>query len=470
MKPGNSRAKDIPLNIVGSSVFGRYPKISPEQTYNMIISDGWLVPYAGYKKAVNILDEGQGRGAYTSDRYGKMIVVVNEKVYAISPDLSSVIIGTLDTSVGDVFIDENNNNQLAITDKLHIYIFNYQTNVFSKAIINFKPGYIEFKNGQFISVDLDRNTWRLSDFNNGLSWPDDAPYVGGFQTKPTQIMAAVSVPGKGNLLFVFGKNVIEPWIDVGLQLFPYQRINSFNINYGTLNAATIGVGDDIIAWLGVNEDSGPIILYSNGGAPQAISTDGIDFKLSDLEHPEDAYGFIFKQDGHTFYQLTFPSDNFSLTYDFETKKFFTLCDENMDYHIAKKVAFFDNNYFFVSFKDGNVYEMDADFETYDGKEIPRIRICKNIRTDDASPFVANALTFTIEQGQSSNVQRVDLSISRDGGETYGNIVGKILNKKGKRENRLMWTGLGRANDFVTQFRFWGKGRFVATDGIVSIYQ
>ena len=42
-----------PINIVGSSTFGRYPKISIEKTYNMFISDEFLVPYAGYQIAIS---------------------------------------------------------------------------------------------------------------------------------------------------------------------------------------------------------------------------------------------------------------------------------------------------------------------------------------------------------------------------------------------------------------------------------
>jgi len=32
----------------------------------------------------------------------------------------------------------------------------------------------------------------------------------------------------------------------------------------------------------------------------------------------------------------------------------------------------------------------------------------------------------------------------------------------------MWWQLGIANDFVPQFKFWGLGRFVATDGIANL--
>ncbi len=42
-------AEEIPVKIVGSSIFGRYPFISAERTYNMFISDEALVNFASYE-------------------------------------------------------------------------------------------------------------------------------------------------------------------------------------------------------------------------------------------------------------------------------------------------------------------------------------------------------------------------------------------------------------------------------------
>ena len=46
------KSEQIPINIVGSSSFGDWPKISLEKTYNMFESDGWLVPYPGWHKVL----------------------------------------------------------------------------------------------------------------------------------------------------------------------------------------------------------------------------------------------------------------------------------------------------------------------------------------------------------------------------------------------------------------------------------
>jgi hypothetical protein len=472
MKSKSPISKSLPLDIVGSTKFGRYPKISIEQTYNMIISDGFMVPFAGHELVSLIAPNGQGRGIYSSTRFEHMILVIDNGVYTVNTNLSVSKIATIDTFDGDVFIDENNAGQIAICDKSNIYIFNYVANTFAKASIDFLPGYICFQDGFFIAPDQLTAQWRLSDPNNGLNWPDDAPNVGEFQTKPDRLVATLRFPGKGNLLMVFGKTVTEQWYDTGSQLFPYQKNTFANIDYGCLNAATIASNDDMVVWLGSNEKSGPVIMYTTGGNAQRVSNDGIDFKFAQLNNPTNAYGFLYKQDGHILYQITFPDprDNLTYLFDFTTQKIFTLSDEYMNFHIAKKIVFFNNSYYFVSFSDGNLYEINTRFTTYNGAEIPRIRVCAPIRLPDQSRFVINNVTFTIEQGDSSNVQSVDFSMAKDGGQSVGSSNRKNLNRLGHRPNRLNWWSLGSANDLTCQFRFWGEGRFVCSNGLVSIYQ
>ncbi len=471
MKMRSPNQKQIPLDIVGSTAFGRYPKISIEQTFNMIISDDWLVPYAGYKKVAEIAASGQGRGIYASNNLKQMIAVIDNNVYTVNQNIAYQEVGSIDTFDGDVFIDENNAGQVAICDKKDIWIFNPTgTPKFQKASLDFLPGYVSFQNGYFIAPDLRQAQWRLSDFNNGLSWPDDAPNVGTFQTKPNKPVAAIPFPGKGNLLMVFGEIVAESWFNTGQQLFPYQKNTYQNSDYGCLNAATIAASDKFIVWLGVNEKSGPAIMLSDGGEPQQISTDGINFKLALLSNPKNAYGFLFKQDGHLIYQLSFPDDRFSLLFDFETKKFFTPTDRYMSYHIAKRVVSFNDSYYFVSFNDGNLYELNSKYNTYDGEEIPRVRVCKSIRMPDSSRFIVNNLTFPLEQGNSAEIERIDFSFSVDGGQTFTGYEGVQLNRLAHRQNRIDFWNKGMANDFIPQFRFWGQGRFVLGNGVTSIYQ
>jgi hypothetical protein len=555
--------ESVPLNLVGSSIFGRYPKISSERTYNMFESDGWLVPYAGYKVAIpnSKFNNGvSGRAIHTSTKFNKLIIVIDSNVYLASLNFNQTLlnfnsiqvmkIGTLMTTAGVVYIAENNKPQILFSDNISLYLYDPTlTPAFKTIGTNFVPGFIDFQDTYFLAAATQdqnytppaTNVWRLSASNDGTTWPSTASSIGLLQTKSDVTQAVIRVPSRGNTAYVMGKTVTEQWFDSGLQLFPYQRNTSQNYDYGCLNPATIAYTDEVVVWLAQNDKTGPIIVYSTGSFPEKITTDGIDYLFSTLTNPSDSQGFIYRQDGHLFYHINFYTDNLSLFYDFNTKKFYHACDENLNYFIANEVAFYNNQYYFVTKNDGNLYAFDTAFTTYNGAEIPRIRTCRNIRKPSQEYFVANDVGFTIETGETNYQQqdlgpillitedgqnlitegsaillitedgnyietedgmniliseqsdptdfnyleseqdantgygilslpRVDLSISIDGGASFGSDMPYNLNPIGQRKNRLMWWQLGLANDMVCQFKFWGMGRFVAYDGIINTRQ
>lgn len=458
----------LPVAVVGGNGFGRYPKISREQTFNMIVSDNFLVPFAGYKKRITLVEKGQGRGLFNSARFGNLISVIDNGVYIIGSSLHAQRMGSLESFEGDVQIAENEKEEIAICDHKDIFIFNYRESTFKKAQVNFVPSYISYHNGRFLSADSERAEWRLGDEENSLLWPADASHVGEFQTKADNPLAVIPLPGRGNTIFVVGSIVTECWSDIGLTDFPYQRASSFNMDYGCLNPATIARSDQFVVWLGANEHSGPVILLSDGGSVQQISTEGINFKFSQLKNPNQSYGFLFKQDGHLLYVITFPDDQLTYTYDFTTKLFFTLTNQDMGAHIAKKAVFYNNSYYFISFIDGHIYELNSRYTQADDKEIPRIRVTPPIRSPDSTFFISQKFILPIEQGTSHTEQRIDLSLSKDGAMSFSSNLSKTLNPVAHRQSRLIWWQLGRANDLTLQLRFCSLDRFVVSNGLLSI--
>jgi hypothetical protein len=522
-----------PIDVVGSSTFGLNPKILSGRTFNMIISDDWLVNYSGYRKEIipTGQEKGQGRGIFPSIKSGALISVINNFVYSItifSTNLSGKKkysvkkIGEIETVSGDVFISENNIGQIAISDQSKLYIYNYLTDVFQEAILpdGVVPGNVTYQNGRFIVPDTKSAFWLLSAPGDGLNWFSGAsgePVRGAIQTKPDYAKVTIRFPGAGNLLLVMGENVSELWTDVGAALFPYQKNTSLNFDYGCVNAATVATSEKFVAWLGTNEQSEPVIMFSNGNDVQTISTDGINNKLQSIINPKKSVGFFVKIIGHICYQLTFYDnrDNYSLLYDFTTNKFFDVTDENQNYHIARHVAFFKDEYYFVSLNDGCIYVMSSDLSSYDyGNnsifDIPKIRITSNFRLPNSKMFVVSSASLTIEQGNDINnminnnsdifmiteitedemitednelmimesdtnihetyFPRVSLSISRDGGVSFGSSSSVTLNKLGNRKNRMEWLKLGASNDIVFQFRFHLQAPLNVFQGIMGIRQ
>lgn len=471
--------KILPLNIVGSTKFARYNKISKESTYNMMMTDGALIPYPGYRKVKDIKPGGsKGRAIYRSPKYDHQIVVVDDGVFTVSNDFAVSQIGTINTFSGSVFIKENNANEIVISDNTNIiYILDYPGETFTSVDVGFRAGYITFIDGYIVAPELDTHQWRLSDLNNASSFPFDAQHVGELESQPDVTIACETLERQ---LFIFGKTITEIWLDLprGVPSFPFQRQNSISIDYGCISPDTIASGFHRIVWLGNNEYSGPTILVSTGGAPQKISTDGIDFELDDLKNPEDSFGFLFEEGGHIFYQINFPSDNVSYAYDFSENSFINVTDRSLGAHIARKMSFFNDTHLFITDKDGGLYEMSSDLFTYketndpedDGFTVPRIRITPPTRFAGSKRFVVNAASLTVEQGYSNEPLKVDLSVSKDGAQTFGTIWSKDLKGMGDRPNKLVYRQLGAANDITFQFEFWGKDRFVITGGEMEVYQ
>ena len=497
--------QDVPLKIVGGNQFGRYSKISAEATWNMIVSDKALVPYAGYKSilaAPVLAPTGVGRGIYSSTDGDFIIIVIGENIYKVDALFNATLINVIPmlTSQGDVFITENNGYQIVITDGVAVYVYNWQTFTFYGSDPSYpnnfyfgsvtgspgtpkiwgSPGYCSFQNGRvIIAVNLTQQ-WVLSAPNDATLWPNDAQHQGLIQSKPGFAKAAVPVPGGGNNLMVFGSTVAESWTDVGAALFKYQRNSTFNVDYGVVNPSSIAGLDNYIVWISTNELSGPTVMVSTGGnEPQSISTDGIDFLLSSIKFPNDVTGFLFRQDGHVIYQFTFNLDNISLAYDFNTKLFFYVTDESLNYHPARQVVFYRGSYFFVSFNDQNMYKFDTsitDIQYSDTNinQIPRIRITPPLRLLTQRNYILRSVGFTVEQGQlnpeNGATAAIDLSISRDGGQSFGSSVRTDMNFSGNYKSRYIQQRLGIANDASCMFRFNGFNRFVVFDGLAEIYQ
>jgi hypothetical protein len=521
-------AEQLPVNVKGSSIFGVWPKISLEKTYNMYISDDWMIGFPGYKKVALDGIPGEGRAIFRSVRGNFLIAVAGSGVYTLSETMTPTFIGTLDTSSGEVFIDENLSGQICLVDGLKAYIYNYVSgggvvgqDLEDNTLNPIVPNYVCFHGGFFLIASS------LSSLNN-FQWfafeRDTATTIKWFSTqtistKPDSAIAVRRLPGRSNNVIVFGRSVAEVHTLTGESATSvYVRMSSYNIDNGCISVSTIAASEDTVAWLAVNESNSPVIMVTNGAETKQISTDGIDHLMESIKFPEDSTAFFFRQNGHLFYQLTFfnPEDNLTICYDFTTNMFFHLSDQDLNYHIARDMVYFQNKSFLISLRDAAIYELGDNFNTYSystnpndvGEVIPRIRICNTLRKKDSSTFRCGMVTFWIEQGVNDffedvscngvliteitgqtiisesgqimlgefgscdfdvNRPRVDMSISKNGNQSFSNFVSRDLNAMAHFRNQIRWHRIGQANELTIQFRFWNLNRVVVTDGVAEVY-
>lgn len=435
-------SKEIQVNIVGSSIFGRYPKISTERTYNMFISDEWLLNFAGFQKIFKFVEgsaKREGRGLFHSTKGNFLVAVVASSVFRISDSLSLEFIGNIETVTGEVVMDENLSRQILIVDGQFAYVYSYEDGSLTQQDLTFlgnpiSPTYVSYHNTFFLITPnpSDENSQNWYALEKDSTIPGDNTKVKiatqlQIETKPDSAIAIHRIPGKGNNIVVLGTSVGEIWTQVG-GTENYRRVSSYNIDSGAVSRHTVAASTDYVCWLGKNEKNSPSIMYTNGGETKIISTDGIDFLLQSLKRPDKSTAMFYKQDGHLFYIITFfdPCDNLSLFYDFKVDKFYHLTDDKLNFHPARQIAYFNEKTYFISLEDASLFEMSTDFVYYNynpdasviGEEIPRKRITNTIRSPNNTRFRVGYFSFWLEQGVN------DFFIINAGGEVFceGNLV------------------------------------------------
>jgi hypothetical protein len=530
-----------PIKVVGGSTFGRYSKISGRRVYNMFSSDGWQVDFPGWKKVLDFIESVtgervEGRALFRSIRGKFAVAVAGNQVWAFDRHTGATFVGSLDTSKGDVFMDENLNAQICIVDRQNAYILHYSGFAYTLTLqesgvqipTELTPNYVRFHDTYFLvgNGDTTGNGSKWYAFSRATDTTIEETYELALQTKPDYAIAIERLSEKGNNVLVFGTAVTEVQTNVG-GLQGYRRVSTMNIDYGVLSVATIASSDNMVAWLGINEKSPPVIMYFDGAQHKTISTDGINYLLGSLTAPHKSFAFFFKRDGHLFYQITFydDEDNLTLAYDFNNGLFINLSDKDLNYHPARQVIYLGDKSYFISFNNGAIYETSTNITTYDENivtidnpaydvdlvhMIPRQIVCDTIRlSNQPKAYSMVDLYVPLEQGQESLYSqayfesasqdymitqegdymitedgdlmitetanpvsvyqpRVDLSFSMDGAVTWSNEVGRVMNFSGYRKNMMQWNNLGWMNECTPKLKFWTYGRVVVGDGQATL--
>jgi hypothetical protein len=244
-----------------------------------------------------------------------------------------------------------------------------------------------------------------------------------------------------------------------------------------------------------------------------ISNRALDFQLSQyaaLNQVADCIGFLIKENGLIFYRMNFTAANHTFVYNVTlsdpTQEEGKLWHEeevlNGNRHPAQTHAYFNGLNYVGHYALPILYTVDSQTYNNDGESIRRMRISKAIvppgyqrmridrlQMDLLQGNVSEIMTATgeldlgtengfliltesgdpIELEQSNQINttlqtpNVYLSISRDGGQTYGQIIIAPMGFLGQRTFRTVWRKLGtipRGQAFVTKTEFYDQVPFI----------
>lgn len=244
-------------------------------------------------------------------------------------------------------------------------------------------------------------------------------------------------------LWVFGEKTTVVYYNSGQADFPFSRIPSGVIQRGALAPKSIVEYQGILFWLGDDNR----IYVSDGYVPRVISTSAIDRQIDGYVLPEDAVGFVYQEEGHIFYVLTFSETTW--VYDLSTQLWHERRSFGLNNWRARNGIFqFLENYV-GDYSNGNIYKLNLDLFTDNGTIIQRIATSPPL---NAQGFRASQTQFYLDMetgvglplGQGNNPQAM-LDWSDDGGFTFSSEHWSTFGPQGQRYVRARWFRMGQFN-------------------------
>lgn len=365
----------------------------------------------------------------------------------------SVLVGSLDTASGPVWM-EYNLVHVMIVDDSYGYIAT-STAVAKISDPDFPtPGSLAFQDSYFIIHEKDSQKFYLSALLDGTSW--DALDYTSAEGFPDNIVTTFSDHRE---LWLFGQDTTEPYYNSGDSDFTFTRVSGAFIETGCAAKHSVAKLDNSIVWL---SNMGQVVL-AVGYKPQIISTRKLD-RLWQAFTWSTAEGFSYNFEGHWFYQLNFPSDNRSFIYDAATKAWHERAFgalESMSMSLATCYCRHAGKHLVGSRVNGKIFELSSSTYTDDSSVLTRLLEASSLSSNHKDLFFSE-LEVKFESGkadatgQGSDPQAM-LQWSDDDGNTWSNEVWRAIGKIGEYKNKVLWHRLGMSSD-----RRW---RLVITDPV-----
>lgn len=393
------------------------------------------------------VDTGPIRALHVVD--GRLFCVSGSGFYEVFSHGGVLNLGTLNTSFGRIGI-ANNGNEILLVDGTDGWIYTMDISSFDPITAGGFPAgctFAEFMDGYFIVDDpLFNGRFHASGAYDGHSW--NSLDFATAERSPDKLQGIVV---NSRELWLIGENTSEIWWNAGAADFPFAPVQSAFSQWGCVAPGSIVNIDHSVYWLSRQENGQGIVIQTQGTSPSIISTPSISKKLSTLTNLENAVAYAFQWDLHTFYVLSFPSDEITFVFDNTTKSWFQWKTKSTGRHKSHLHVLFDNKHVVGDFESGKLYHLDHDTYTDDGEIIERFIRSPQIHGDDVLVF-HSALEVLMNVGSGTLTEtnpKIMMRYSDDRGNTWSNEYWKDVGAMGKYETRVVWRKLGSA--FTRQY-------------------
>ncbi len=331
--------------------------------------------------------------------------------------------------------------------------------------------------------------------------------VGTISSHPGNIVACRTLHRR---IFLFSENYTEVWENAGTGTnLPIRRNNSLLMEVGTPAIGSVIVGFDQLYFLAQDRDGLAGVMGVSGSQSTAISNRALEFVLAQyaadpLKGVSDARSILVKENGLIFMRINFTLANHTYVFNVsmstpDSVKWHEEEILNGNRHPAQTHAYFKGVNYYAAFNSAKFYMIDDQVFTNDGENIRRMRIGKQMTPPGYNRIRIDRWQLDLLQGQLAILNTFDitldtetgfaittetdvdlildqgivadsglnpiayLSVSKDGGQTYGPELEGTMGKLGELTFRTVWRKLGvtpRGQGFVPRIQFFANIPFV----------
>lgn len=415
---------------------------------------------------LGVYGAGPIRGCWALPGGMQAIVVSGDAVFMVDQAFNGTQIGTLATSRGPVQIRDNGAGNIAvIVDGPNGYVVNRTLNTVKQIS---DPAWlgstrIAFIDGWLVFNKPDSQTFYTSPLYWNGTDAMDATY---FALKDTSTDNIVTMMENKRELWLIGERTGEVWYDAGNSYFPFSRLQGVTFQHGCAAPQSMARLSDSLVWLGQNEQGQPVVKRTAmfGYIVQDFSTIAVNYAIAQYSTVEDAIGYVYLEDGHLFYVLTFPTADRTWVYDAMTN----MWHERASYdsvaglfhrHRSNCQMNFQGVTVVGDYASGALFQLSRKAYTDAGAPLVAWRRTPHVwdqnnreRVFHSQLQIEFAPGVGLQTGQGSDPQAV-MKWSDDGGQTWGNEHWRTIGAAGQTKNRAIWRRLGTARDRVYDVRF-----------------
>lgn len=266
--------------------------------------------------------------------------------------------------------------------------------------------------------------------------------------------AVVSIASIGASLYLFGSKTVEIWQRGSGEYETWIRQSyTSNASNGLQAPYSVAVCGSNLYYLGSGESFAKGILSVSGQTYKKISDDWLDSKLLG-ETSDTAFGFAYAYGGHNFYVLQLSNLQETWVYDLDTQEWAQRCsrvrDTGLETRWRPSALIWFKGEFIAFCNDGCAYRHSEEYwyEDYGNStdKLPMIRHRQGaVIVNENANFIFNELAVECNVGTWGDYTlspKLLLEVSRDGGNTWGNVRSVSMGKAGNYSHRVRFHGLG----------------------------